>query len=122
MESMEPTDNPVPAIRTPGTAQALPPGAVNAAGESLARATGGVAAMVEHLRALSVAQVTYESVVTVEDAGVQPTFDVMLPPVSRASSASSARSNRRPRPAFEPAPKVRTRQFAGSVPGPAESI
>ena len=35
--------------------------------------------MVEHLRALSVAQVTYESVVTVEDAGVQPTFDVMLP-------------------------------------------
>ena len=43
------------------------------------RLSASSAAMVEHLRALSVAQVTYESVVTVEDAGVQPTFDVMLP-------------------------------------------
>ncbi len=43
------------------------------------RLSASSAAVVEHLRALSVAQVTYESVVTVEDAGVQPTFDVMLP-------------------------------------------
>jgi recombination protein RecA len=43
------------------------------------RLSASSAAMVEHLRALSVAQVTYESVVTVEDAGIQPTFDVMLP-------------------------------------------
>jgi protein RecA len=36
-------------------------------------------AFVEHLRQLSTAQLTYERVVAVEDAGLQPTFDVMVP-------------------------------------------
>ena len=39
----------------------------------------GVVALVEHLRVLAEAQYTYESVVAVEDAGLQPTFDIMVP-------------------------------------------
>jgi recombination protein RecA len=36
-------------------------------------------AMVEHLRTLAQAPYTYESVVSVEEAGEQPTFDLMVP-------------------------------------------
>jgi recombination protein RecA len=36
-------------------------------------------AILDHLNALAVASNTYEEVVSVEDAGTQPTFDVMLP-------------------------------------------
>jgi recombination protein RecA len=36
-------------------------------------------AILDHLAALAVASNTYEEVVAVEDAGIQPTFDVMLP-------------------------------------------
>jgi len=36
-------------------------------------------AILAHLRALAVHRYTYEAVVAVEDGGVQPTFDVMLP-------------------------------------------
>ena len=36
-------------------------------------------AILDHLSALSVASYTYEEVVSVEDAGEQPTFDVVLP-------------------------------------------
>ncbi len=39
----------------------------------------GNRAMVEHLRQLSTAQLSYERVVEIEDAGLQPTFDVMVP-------------------------------------------
>jgi len=44
-----------------------------------ARLSPGCRAMVEHLRALAEANYTYERVVSVEDAGEQPTFDVMVP-------------------------------------------
>jgi protein RecA len=39
----------------------------------------GVGAIVEYLRFLSEAHYTYEEVAAVEDAGLQPTFDVVLP-------------------------------------------
>jgi recombination protein RecA len=39
----------------------------------------GTRALVEHLRELSTARYTYEQVVAVEDAGRQPTFDIMVP-------------------------------------------
>ena len=39
----------------------------------------GSAAIVEYLRFLATSRYTYEEVVAVEDGGLQPTFDVMLP-------------------------------------------
>ncbi|MGH8774552.1 MAG: recombinase RecA [Jiangellaceae bacterium] len=39
----------------------------------------GTRALVEHLRDLANAEYTYERVVAVEDAGLQPTFDIMVP-------------------------------------------
>jgi recombination protein RecA len=39
----------------------------------------GTLALVEHLRALASAAYTYERVVDIEDAGPQPTFDLMVP-------------------------------------------
>jgi protein RecA len=39
----------------------------------------GARALVEHLRGLSAARYTYEQVVAVEEAGRQPTFDIMVP-------------------------------------------
>ncbi len=43
------------------------------------RLAAGVGAVVHYLRELSEAQYTYEEVAAVEDAGLQPTFDVVLP-------------------------------------------
>jgi recombination protein RecA len=39
----------------------------------------GTQSLVEHLRELSTASYTYESVAAVEDGGLQPTFDLMVP-------------------------------------------
>jgi protein RecA len=39
----------------------------------------GTRALVEHLRDLANAEYTYERVVAIDDAGLQPTFDVMVP-------------------------------------------
>ncbi|MFP5346963.1 MAG: LAGLIDADG family homing endonuclease [Actinomycetes bacterium] len=41
--------------------------------------SAGTTAMVEHLRALRTANYSYEEVVAVEDGGLQPTFDLMVP-------------------------------------------
>ena len=43
------------------------------------RLTPSCRAIVEHLRELSTARYTYEQVVSVENGGLQPTFDVVLP-------------------------------------------
>ena len=43
------------------------------------RMSGSGRAVLEYLRYLSQARYTYEAVVSVEDGGVQPTFDVVLP-------------------------------------------
>jgi recombination protein RecA len=39
----------------------------------------GAVAIVEHLRGLAAAAYTYETVTSVEDGGLQPTFDLMVP-------------------------------------------
>ncbi len=39
----------------------------------------GAKAIVEHLRALASSQYTYEAVSAIEDGGLQPTFDIMVP-------------------------------------------
>jgi len=43
------------------------------------RLSAGARTILHHLRVLAEAPYTYEDVVTVEDAGLQPTFDVVLP-------------------------------------------
>ena len=43
------------------------------------RLSCGARAVLEHLAGLAAARQTYEKVVAVEDAGLQPTFDLMLP-------------------------------------------
>jgi protein RecA len=43
------------------------------------RLSGGGRAVLEHLAGLVAARQTYEKVVAVEDAGLEPTFDLMLP-------------------------------------------
>jgi recombination protein RecA len=43
------------------------------------RLSAGGKAVLEHLAALATASYTYERVVSVEDGGLQPTFDLMLP-------------------------------------------
>ena len=44
-----------------------------------AQLSPGALGIVEHLRALATAEYTYETVTTVEDGGLQPTFDLMVP-------------------------------------------
>jgi protein RecA len=52
---------------------------VSWADERAAQLSPGARAIVEHLRGLAKAAYTYETVVAVEDGGLQPTFDVMVP-------------------------------------------
>jgi uncharacterized spore protein YtfJ len=78
MESMEPTDNPLPAILTPGTIRAMPSGVPDGAGDSLARATTGVAAMVEHLTAAARAESAVGPASTVGGRTLVPLASVMV--------------------------------------------
>ena len=43
------------------------------------RITDGARALIEHLKSLASQSYTYEEVVSIEDGGVQPTFDIMVP-------------------------------------------